>query len=180
MTKSLKTHKENLHFFDGSLILVEDGYKLLKIVNKNNKKYGVWGFKVKIKITSDAKLKSHLDTRQIRIAYSLFDEDGFHIADVESGRLSLPFLPEDHIKRDNETSSNTYNLDEWEDATEEGQYMTYNPDEWEDVLPVEMMEVEELEEEESGFIEYINQGTIDFEDIKRVRKREINIYGYDR
>ena len=149
ITKSWKIHKENLHFCDDSLVVVEDGYKLLKIVNKKNKntelKYGVWGFKLKIKITSAAILKSHLNKQRMNISYSLFDEDGFHISTYR-------------------IDSECYRIDsEWVSLS----------------LSRDELSLDEfLSLEKDGFIEYSGQHKIDFEDIERVRKRKINIDGF--
>ena len=182
MTKSWNIHKENISFCNGSLIVVEDGYKLLKIApkkkqrkNKETEKEGVWGFKLKIE-TSSVALLPYLHDKYSAEYDRLVEESDKMVASDSSSAFT--FLYE--LKR-----QDPYDLFE--------NYLTvvyklFDSDGF--LLANSTMNIVHpkadnlynrptitsfLESEKDGFIDILHSGKISLEDIERVSKREITI-----
>jgi len=189
MTKSWKIHKDNLSFCNGSLIVVEDGYKLLKIApkrkqhkNKEAEKEGVWGFKLKIKADllyvksllhyEDLKDLEHKAKEAIEhqakeeLEHQTKEERDFLI------RLLLRELQNEQARKSIIISYKLFDKDGFALATSKKKIMPAHAK----MSSNEQISIDEFSSlEKNGFVEILREGRISLEDIERVSKREVTI-----
>ena len=173
MKKSWKTHKEKLFFCNNTLIVVEDGYKLLKIAPKRKRRKnektvqeGKWGFKLKIQTASDEKFLSYLNSKY-SYDYKRLEKQKQKGLKAPSGSLER-FL-----------FGNSMELDSIDSKYLVIQYKLFDADGFflaESQKSISREDITSfLNSRKNGFIEVINEGVIPLEDIERVAKREIII-----